>query len=388
MVKKILFINTTFTRGGAANVARDLFYHFNGNDFKTYFAYGRGGESGEERTFKFGNIFEIFLHVLMVRFLGFEGFGSYFSTRKLIKYIQEEKFDLIHLHNVHGYYLNYYTLFKFLNQSNLPIVWTLHDAWILTSLRAHEGYNSYPTTYNTLFLKLFLKQKRKAILGLNNVTIVSPAEWLGNKLKDSYLKDKNINVISNGVDTDLFKPTSDKSELRKKYNLPADKRIILFSSASLKSKNKGFEFAEQAIHALDKTGFILLGIGGGDFKSKENIKIINYVKDRGEMAELFILSDLFCITSKAETLPLVVLEALSSGLPVVGFDIIALRELVSQDVGMLVPYGDIDMLSQAFVQNIEMQSSKSVNARNLALTKFSQNKFFKDYLNLYKEILK
>lgn len=368
-MKKILLVNTKFTKGGASGVARSLFFGLAGNNVHMYFAYGRGEKSLEKNTFKFGNSFETIIHIFLVRFLGLEGYGSYFSTRKLIKYIQKEKFDAIHLHNVHGYYLNFYTLFRFLNEYKLPIVWTLHDEWILTSLYAHEGVSSYPATYNPLFLKILLYRKRKAIVGLKNLTIISPAEWLAKKVRNSYLKDINVQVVQNAVNLDLFKPVNNKNFLRQKYKLPENKKIILFPAG------KGNQYMLKVEDILKDADNFFLGFSG--------------VTDRSKIADLFALSDLFCMPSEAETAPLVVLEAFASGLPVVGFDIVALCELVTSEVGALVPFGDVQLLSEAIIQNLkeQIQSEKSKNARNKALTSFSQDNFLKKYLELYTEIL-
>src|ERR1035437_4414131 len=108
-MKKVLIINTTFNKGGAARVARDLFENIN-SDFEMFFAYGRGKKISDNRTFYFGNKIEMFIHIFLVRFLGLEGFGSYFSIKKLINFIKKEKFDIVNLHNLHGYYVNFSSL--------------------------------------------------------------------------------------------------------------------------------------------------------------------------------------------------------------------------------------------------------------------------------------
>lgn len=112
-MKKILILNTTFAKGGAAKVAHTLFSEFK-DVFDIHFAYGRGQKVDNEKTFYFGNKIEFLIHAFLVRFLGIEGYGTYFSTRKLIKYIKKEKFDIINIHNLHGYYINFFQLFFFL----------------------------------------------------------------------------------------------------------------------------------------------------------------------------------------------------------------------------------------------------------------------------------
>lgn len=187
-MKKILHINTVYTGGGAAQVARDIFAFSREHEYEAYFAYGRGEKSHDKNTFKFGNSFENFLHLVLVRFLGLEGFGTYFSTKKLIRFIQKEKFNLIHLHNLHGYYLNFFDLFAFLKTAGIPIIWTFQDEWPLTWLPAHSmgcahckgdaGKCSttypYPKTYCTLFRGYMLKRKKKGIRRARRYAHCSP----------------------------------------------------------------------------------------------------------------------------------------------------------------------------------------------------------------------
>ena len=120
-MKKVLIINTTLNKGGAARVAYDIFENLN-SEFEIFFAYGRGAKNAGAKTFYFGNKLELLIHIFLVRFLGLEGYGSYFSTRKLIKFIKKENFDLINLHNLHGYYLNFFKLLNFLKKLDVPII--------------------------------------------------------------------------------------------------------------------------------------------------------------------------------------------------------------------------------------------------------------------------
>ncbi|MCX6757911.1 MAG: glycosyltransferase [Candidatus Nomurabacteria bacterium] len=404
MAKKILLINTTFTNGGASGVARSLFFDLKDQNISMYFAYGRGEKSLEKNTFKFGNSFETILHILFVRFLGLEGYGSYFSTRKLINYIKKEKFDAVNLHNLHGYYLNYFYFFKFLNKSGIPIIWTLHDEWPLTWLPAHSmGCNhcktgvgnctnsySYPKTYNKLFLKFFLRRKQNLLSSINNIIFTPTPKWLKDEISKSYLKDKETRVIYYGVNPDLFSPSNRKIEIRKKYNIPNNKKVILFSAANLNDENKGVGDVLKVADILVSREYFFIGIGKGVLPKKENVITVGYIDNNKSLSELFAIADLFCITSRAETQPLVVLEAFSSGVPVVGFDIVALRELVNNNVGDLASFSDIQKLSDIIVSNLveSVHKEKSQNARNLSTTTFSKDIFLKNYLEIYNEILR
>jgi len=390
MAKKILIINTSYEGGGAAVVARGVFDYLNQNGFDAYFAYGRGRKSKDDKTFKFGNIFETLIFILIVRFYGKEGVGPTRATLKLIEHIKVNNFDAIHLHNLHGYYLNLPLLFKFFQEENIPLIWTLHDEWALNPLKAHSiNKYSYPRTYNPFLPKSWFEEKKKWFSELNTLNIVCPAHWLEDKIKNSYLQKFHTRLIRNGVDVNLFKPALTKVPLRKKYNLPTDKKIILFGVGDLQDKNKGVDYIFKTAELLKDKPYLFLGVGRGGSLDEKNVKIIPYMKDRQSLAEIFQCVDLFCSTSLADTQPLVVLEAFASGLPVVGFDIPAMQELVKNDVGTLVPVRNSRMLSDAIVENLgKNYTAKSHSARNLSIYKFLIQDSLRHYKALFDQILK
>ncbi|MFZ2189835.1 MAG: glycosyltransferase [Candidatus Magasanikiibacteriota bacterium] len=400
-MKKVLIINTTFDQGGAATVAQDLFFSEN-NEYQFYFAYGRGKKNNLSRVFYFGNWLETLFHVFLVRFFGLEGVGNYFSTRKLVNFIKREKFDLVHLHNLHGYYLNFSYLIKFLAKEKIKVIWTIHDEWALTWLPAHsmgcehcqtlegkcKNKYSYPKNYWPILAKYNLQRKKK-ILSLDwNPIIISPAEWLTQNIKKSFLNKFEVRTITNGVDTNLFQPTDNKTALRTKYNLPTDKKIVLFNIGDVKDKNKGMKYIIGLIKNLDKTDYLFLGVGGGVILAGENVKSIGYIKDKKILSHYLALSDILCFTSLVETMPLTVLEALSTGLPIIAFDILALRGLINEKVGRLVSIDNRQLAENMLhlLNNEEILIDKGINAREHVLANYTKEKFLFSYFKLYNEL--
>ncbi len=404
MNKKILFINTTFGGGGAPKVARDLFFYLNKTEgYEAYFAYGRGPKSDNPRVIKIGNIFEFFTHLFLVRVLGLEGFGSYFSTRKLINLIKKEKPNIIHLHNLHGYYLNFFTLFKFLKTINASVIWTLHDEWSMTSLRAHStgcihcktgkgpctSMYTYPKAYFAPFLPWVLAHKHEAFSGLKNMTIVSPAKWLAESAENSFLGQYSIKIVHNGVDTDLFKPLSDKqkNDLRIKYNLPTNKKIVLFSAHKMSDKNKGINYVLSLARETAIKNIFFVGIGEMKDPCMSNLKITGYIKDGKKLAEFYGLSDLFIFPSVAETFSLVLLEVMASGLPVIGFDIPAFREIIDPQTGILVPIKNQFALNEAALSLLQ-DENKIIEMGMAGSKKVSKNFSYQNFISGYMEIYK
>ncbi len=400
-MKKILIINTTYSRGGAAKVAREIFEHISiSRKYNVYFTCGRKEKTKNEKIFSFGNKIEFYLHAFLVRSLGIEGYGSYFSTRKLINFIKKEKFDLIHLHNLHGYYLNFFTLVDFLKSSKIPVIWTFHDEWPINPLSAYSygcshcktgkgkcvNNYTYPKTYNKMFLNLMFQRKRKAFASLEKLTIACPSSWLKERVKDSYLKNFNAIVVPNGVDVNLFKPVDNKKELREKYDLPVNKKIVFFSAVGFKEKRKGINHVIEISRLLKNKNVLFLGAGKGNIPNAENIYNFGYVSDKKTMADLYALSDIYIFPSLAEIMPLSVLEAMASGLPVVGFEIGPMKELISRKEGILTQVNDSESLAESIkeiLENNDLKEKMSFNTREKVVNRFSLNKMIKEYESIY-----
>lgn len=397
-MKKVLIINTTLNKGGAARVAHDLFENLN-KDFEMFFAYGRGEKNSDSKTFYFGNKLEMFIHIFLVRFLGLEGYGTYFSTKKLINFIKKEKFDLVNLHNLHGYYLNFFLLLKFLKELNIPVIYSLHDEWPITWLPAHSlGCNhcktgqgncsntySYPKNYYPVFLKYMLKKKQSVFSGMKNMSIVCPSAWLKNNIAESYLGKFKISTIFNVVDTDIFKPVLDKNSLRVKFSLPEDKKIITFSASNLNDSSKGINYIIEAAKILENKNYLFVGMGKGKIEGKSNIKTLGYIYSKKDLAEIYALSNLYCFASAAETFLLSAAEALSCGIPVVGFDIPVVRELINNSVGILTKNNsqDLAVSIKGLLDHENKVCEMGQSGRELIENNYSKKIFFKKYLDLY-----
>jgi len=401
-MKKVLFINTTFGTGGAPKVAKDLFeYLGNVPEYKVYFAYGRGPEVSIDNVIKIGNLFEKFLHIFLVRVVGIEGFGSYFSTLKLIRFIKKEKIDIVHLHNIHGYYLNFYHLFSFLKKSGIKVLWTFHDEWPITSLKAHSmgcehcktgvgkctSTYPYPKTYNNLFLRRMLNKKKKAFLGLKNVTIISPAIWLTDNIKKSFLGGYQILTIVNGVDNKIFYPRKNKQELREKYNISGGDKVIVFNANNLNDTHKGVGYVLELAEKMKDEKVLFIGFGGGiDGVVNKNIKLMGKINNVNKISEILGLADIFIFPSLVETASLAVLEAMACGLPVVGFKIPALREMVSASTGILCDIGNREEVKNSIVSLIRDDSKREkmgCEASEFIKKNNSSSRFLENYKELF-----
>ncbi len=401
--RKVLIINTTFNRGGAAQIARMIYKGLKKDvDIVPYFYYGRGKKSEDKNVFKTFFTYEFFIHLIFVRFLGLEGFGSYFTTRALTSFIKKKKIDLIHLHNVHGYYLNL-SFMQYLNSLNIPIIWTFHDVWPITGRCAYftdcekwQNYcyncqylSTYPKTYVDRSTKLF-KKKKFLFTKLKNLTIITPSIWLKDIVNKSYLQNKKIGVISNGVDIDLFK-VLDKNRVREELNILREAKCILYIASDIDDERKGFKYFVDCIKMIKTKELQILTVGEISKKTKQRMKKFNClhfgkVQNKKKLVSIYNSSDLFIISSLEDNFPNTVLEAMACGVPVIGFKTGGIPEQVDNKSGILVEKKDVKGLAysiDSLLNNKSALISMSSHCRIRSESNYSLNLMVENYKKLY-----
>lgn len=408
MVLKVLMINTEFNRGGAAKITRTLYQALNKRDEITcYFAYGRGNGPKEETVYKFAFLPEIYFQGFITRITGLQGYGSWFSTKRLEDYIHGGKFDLIHLHNIHGYYLNL-GFIKFLGKLDIPVIWTLHDGWPITGGCAYwfdcekwkvgckncPDLSSYPKSFidSTSFM---WKKKKNYFLSEWNPVIVCPSQWLTDRVKESYLKEYQVKVIPNAVDIKIFKPKNKKS-IRKKYKIPIEKKVILCLAADLDDERKGVKYFFKSLKYIKLKNWMVVTAGKvidcDKIKDVDiEIKQMCYIKDKNNISDIYNLADIFCISSLDDNFPTTVLEAMACGIPVVGFDVGGIPEQVTEDCGFMVKSKDVRALGKAMerlLTNDKMRRNFGENCRKRVLKNYTIKEFVDNYIKIYNESIK
>jgi glycosyltransferase involved in cell wall biosynthesis len=187
------------------------------------------------------------------------------------------------------------------------------------------------------------------------------------------------------VDTDIFRPVADKSELRIKHGLPNAKKIIVFAASNLNDSSKGINYILEAAKILETKNYLFVGLGKGELPEAENIKGLGYIYDQKELAEIYALGDVFCFASAAETFLLSAAEALSCGVPVVGFDLPVVRELVNSAVGVLTESSSQKLAETLdfLMLNESLRGSMGQKARQMMLEKYAPAIFYSAYREMY-----
>lgn len=334
------------------------------------------------------------VNVALARITGFNGCFAWFETYKLLKKIDEFKPDIIHFHNLHDSYINFPMLFSYIKKHSVPTVWTLHDCWSFTGqcpyftiVRCDKWktgchncpqYKEYPASFydNT---KRMWKLKKKWFTGIGNMTIVTPSKWLAELAKESYLKGYPIEVINNGIDLDVFKPTP--SNFRERYGIPAEKHIVLGVSFAW-GYRKGLDcFVEMAEKLGEQYQIVLVGTDDEiDKNLPQNIISIHRTQNQKELAEIYSAADVFAMPTREENYPTVNMEAIACGTPVVTFDTGGSPEMLNEKVGRVVPVDDVDEMINA-IQDMCVRREKKNDCENLA--GIAMKTRFNEYVTLY-----
>lgn len=396
---KILLINTVYNRGSVGRIAVQLCSTIENNKDEAILAYGRGARLENKNRFYFGNPWETAMQVVSQFVFGVNGRGSKSATKKLLNKISRFQPDLIHLHNIHGFVLNYELLFTFLKRYKKPIVWTFHDCFPFTGHCAYFDYidcnlwqtqcencpqfrGAYP--YGLLYDNSGqnYKEKKELFTNIENLTIITPSKWMKDLVKKSFLKEYRIKVIYNGIDTDAFVPDN-KENLRK--TMYPDKTVLL-GVANVWEPRKGYKYFEELASQLDNSyQIILVGVSKTQKKKMpKNMIGIERTENIAELANLYARADFFLNPTLEDNFPTTNLEALACGTPVITFQTGGSVEAIDKNCGIIVEKGNGKQLYQAVVENKKRFSE--INCRNRALY-FNQKERFQEYMELYKNLI-
>lgn len=325
---------------------------------------------------------------------------DFWNSDKILDFNEYKNADIIHLHNIHGYWFNLSTLKKICREK--PVVWTLHDMWAVTPHCAHSPFlepinGFYPCRSRKDYPNIlwhnekYLMRKKREAYESSDFTTVSPSEWLSQKVEKSVLKDKSIRVIPNGIDTSLYLP-DDKRKSREKLNLPVHKKIVLFIAAGgIKNEFKGGkEVLKLANRYTNRDDILFVVIGETDKKYEEeyrNLVIYPQIGKKEELATFYNASDALLFPSYRENFPLVILEAMACDIPVVAYDVGGIKESLEHKItGYIARYRDQKDLA-AGLEYVLHTHFKSDTIRKRSIERFSLAKMIDRYEELYGDML-
>lgn len=400
----LLQINSTKNSGSTGRIAEGIGQRVIKNEWLSYIAFGRSEHPGPSESIKIGGPLDQSIHLTATRLLDSHGFHSTWATRKLVRQIESLKPDIIHLHNLHGYYLNVEILFHYLNDFRGPIVWTLHDCWPFTGhccyferincLKWQEECHHcelkwlYPQSYLTDNSRRNFHKKKTLFTLPANLSIVTVSRWLEEKVGKSFLKGYPVTNIYNGIDLNIFKPNHDQ----KKKVLPGlDGKKIILGVANVWSDGKGLQAFFNLSKIIDSNfQIVLVGLSGGQMRQlPPNITGFSRTASPEELAEFYNLSDVFVNPSIAETFGIVTAEALACGIPVAAYNTSSMPELINHEVGRLSELNDVNGLYNCIKEIVANgKAHYSDNCRAYAETFFNRDRQYERYIELYDSLLK
>ena len=346
----------------------------------------------------FGNFLENALHHILAEVTGLSEYFSFFGTLSLILKLKKIKPDIIHLHNLHGWYISLPLLFKYIKKLNIKTVWTLHDCWAFTGhcpyfdmigcdkwetgCHSCPQYKDYPKSFfdNS---KYMYSLKKKWFTNVENMTIVTPSEWLAGLVKESYLKDYPVEVINNGIDLNIFKPT--ESNFREKYAL--ENKYIVLGVAFGWGKRKGLDVFCELATKLDEQKYQIVLVGTDDDVDKllpEKIISIHRTQNQTELAEIYTAADVFVNPTREENYPTVNMESVACGTSVITFNTGGSPEMLDTSCGTVVPRDNVFEMCNEIIRICETKAY----SKEACLKKsqdFDKNNKYKEYVKLYED---
>lgn len=397
---KVVQINT-FPHKATGSIMMNLHRYMCSEGIVSYVVWGRGRKSENEKEIVISDAPGVILHGIYTRITDKTGFASQRATKILIGKLREIRPDIIHLHNIHGYYINLDMLFQFIKENDIQVVWTLHDCWTFTGhcaffdenkcLKWEEGCyrceqkKEYPASFLLDNSKLNYAKKKELFTGLH-ATLVTPCKWLDKLTKRSFLKDYPVEVIYNGIDTDLFRPV-DGTNFRKKNNLEG--KTIILGVASEWTKRKGLrDFIVLSSRISRQYKIILVGLSAQQLKEiPAEILGLKRTNNVQELIELYSTADVFVNPTYEDNFPTTNLEALACGTPVIAYDTGGCGECISDEGGKLIPRGDLDALYRSIIE-FDGAAYKGDVCRNQVITRFDKKSMISKYVQLYERLLK
>lgn len=396
---KILLINTVNKTGSTGKITYSIHNFALENGYDSIICYGRGNDdNNDSRLIKISSNSEIYLHVLLTRIFGLQGSYSYFATRKLVRLIKKFKPDIVHLFNLHGYYVDEFNLLKYLKEKNIRTIYSMLDEYPYMGKCCYSfDCNKFETFCNecpqiksypkSLFFdrsnKIF-ELKRECYNNFNNIIFTGP-EWVVKRAKAStLLRNKNFSIIDEFTDTENMFYPRDTTELRKKLNISEDKKVMLNVARFSDSRKGGIHYLEIA-KLLGNENIVFIHVGyDSDLKHlPSNFIPINYVANQDELAEYYSLADLFVCTSLADTMPNVCLEALSCGTPVCGFDIAGTPYVAPSEFGFFAKLKNINELTEFIKSAPSKTKIRSEACQQYARSRYSKEVICSKFLKLY-----
>ncbi|MFM2195910.1 MAG: hypothetical protein RL092_1510 [Bacteroidota bacterium] len=417
--KVFLEITIEANTGSTGRASEALCDALGNNGWNCIIAYGRTNHQSKHKTYKIGHLPDQLWHGLISRLFDAHGLGSRLATRRLIKFIKASQPSVIHLRNIHGYYIHYPTLFEYLATVKIPVLWTLHDAWSFTGHCSHFAavgcdkwktgcggcpqVKEYPKSIGLDRSAQNYAMKKQYFTQVPTLQLICVSHWLTDKVKQSFFGGKvPIQTIVNGVNTEIFKPLHDPKAIeaiRQKYGITAPK--VILTMARPWSRKKGFfdilqlsELLAES-HTAAEVQVVMVGINNREKRYlPKNVVGIHRTENPSDLCALYNLADVYLNASVEESFGLTTAESLACGTPVIGYDNTGTREILLGIEGVdshdfLSPTGNVQSLFMKIIELLGTEDFQNLYNTDFAMVfrayiqkKYTKKRQLKLYLSL------
>lgn len=357
---KVLMINVVCGIRSTGRICTDLAAALEAQGHEVRIAYGRMNvpEQFQRYAHRIGSEADVAAHAVRTRLTDGCGFGSRHATERFVEWIRQYDPDVIHLHNIHGYYLNIDVLFSYLRSCGKRIIWTLHDCWAFTGHAAFceaadcekwrtgcsrcPKKSDYPKSITDRSERNWAR-KKQLFTGIANLELVTPSFWLAGLIRQSFLSEYPVSVIHNGIDTAVFRQTA--SNVKQRLGI-ADKKMVL-GVAALWEPRKGLDDFLALAGILDEDyRVVLVGLSRKQLETLPPTVIgIERTDSVKELAELYSAADVFVNPTYEDNYPTTNLEAIACGTPVLSYDTGGSGESAAL-YGDVVKKGELHLLAE------------------------------------------
>lgn len=401
---RVLQINTVYENGGSTGrIVADLVAEQRNANIEPFVAYGYGRELTKDDAgwvYRITSDIELFISKVRTKLIGRHGFDNVSETKRLLKWIDEVKPDIIHLHNIHNHYVNIELLLNYIAEKNIKTYITLHDCWTFTGWCAYFDFpkcdkwmtlchectclNKYPRTlakdkstsnYN----------RKKELFAKVNLTVVTPSQWLADLVAKSFLKNKRTIVINNG--TDLSRFYREESDIKSQLGIVDGQKVVLGMAFNFEERKGISYFFRLNEKCADKYKIVLVGVPEKMKKMvPEGIVCVSQTNDVNLLRRLYSMADVFVNPTLEDNFPTTNIESLACGTPVVTFMTGGSPEAVDERTGAVVKQGDLVGLIET-IDKILLQDKAQIAqlCRTRAERLYDKHKQFGRYITLYNE---
>lgn len=392
---KIVQINATCGTGSTGKICASISEQLTASGIENDILYC-GVEHPFPQATRYAGKAEIKWQALKSRLFGNYGFNSLAATRRLIRILESISPDIVHLHNLHSHNCNLQLLLTYLRRSGVKVCWTFHDCWAFTAYCPHfdmAGCDKWQRGCGSCGMRkqfswfldrsAWLYRRKKELLLPLDLTVISPSRWLAKQVKCSFLSEKPLKVIHNGIDLTVFYPR--ESDFRSRYS--CTEQYLVLGVAFGWGRRKGLDVFVELAKRLGEQYVIVL-VGTEDKIDKQlpgNVISIHRTNSQEELAQIYSAADVFVNPTREENYPTVNMEALACGTPVVTFDTGGSPELLDETCGVVVAKNDVDAMERE-IRRICTQKSFCAEACLAKARAFDQKHCYAEYLQLYKDI--